>query len=641
MQNTKLKSIICSALTGILISSYSLPVFGTNNKLLNEDFEGSLTNWNITKENWSIKETSSNNVLYHNSNSEGRIEAGNTTWRNYTISADIKIDTFFGSDRGALLAGRYTNGNNYYSVSLSNKNNGTIYLKKKVNGSSTTLATIKTPLSTDTWYNVSLEFEDTLINVYLDNKLILTATDSSFSNGKIALISNKSECNFDNVLVSTNTITTTPNIPNTDDEASDIPENTEPVNPEVPENSIVPETPESNPSIPEDNNTDSSDDLIDSTVSRSAFGYGENAIGGANTVVPVFEVYTRDQLKTALSQKVLDPETGKVSSTAPRTIVLMADINLCVDSKGNEFIPGVSSTNDMIWQSGSDMLKDVVLKVNSNTTILGKYDHETGSGRTLSGGGLKVSGSDNVVIKYINFADAYDFFPEWDGSEWNTEIDNLVLDNATNVWIDHCTFSDGDNIETATDCKDPNNPIHHDGLLDIKKGSDYITISNSTFENHKKAILIGHSDSASSTDAGKLHITFANNYFNNIKERMPRLRYGNIHSYNNYYTCDSSHSIGYIYGMGIRSTVYSEDNIFDIKSANIYKAMNSGTATYFYEEKGSILNGSLIEANTYGASTPAYSETAAPTYDYTSIKITEDNYKAVKDYIINNAGHTN
>ncbi|MDO4534544.1 MAG: pectate lyase [Clostridium perfringens] len=387
------------------------------------------------------------------------------------------------------------------------------------------------------------------------------------------------------------------------------------------------------------------DVLMENTKAVSytkAIGYGEKAIGGENTAVKVFEVRTRDELKNALSAKVLDPSTGKTSVTAPRVIVLMNDINLCVDSRGKEFIPGVSSTKDMIWTSGSDMAKDVILKVNSNTTILGKYENESGEGRTIYGGGLKLSsGTDNVIIKHINFADAYDFFPEWDGSEWNTELDNLTLEGATNVWIDHCTFSDGDNVEVAEDCKDINQPIYHDGLLDIKKGSDLVTISNCVFENHKKAILIGHSDSASSTDAKKLRVTFTNNYFNNIKERMPRVRYGNIHSFNNYYTSDSNHSIGYVYGMGINSTVYSEDNIFDLSKGSIYKSMNSGTATYFYEECGSILNGKLVGSSTYGATKPAYTTSAKPSYKYTSIDVTESNYNSVKNSIISNAGHKN
>ncbi len=49
-----------------------------------------------------------------------------------------------------------------------------------------------------------------------------------------------------------------------------------------------------------------------------------------------------------------------------------------------------------------------------------------------------------------------------------------IHNKSTNVWVDHCTFEDYPLV-----------------LLDIKRGSDSVTISWSRFENSTHAILLG------------------------------------------------------------------------------------------------------------------------------------------------------
>lgn len=71
---------------------------------------------------------------------------------------------------------------------------------------------------------------------------------------------------------------------------------------------------------------------------------------------------------------------------------------------------------------------------------------------------------------------------------------------------------------------------HHDGLVDIVNGSDNVQIINNKFLNHNKAILIGNSDKRIS-DKGKLNVLIQENYFYNISQRIPRVRYGNIRVY--------------------------------------------------------------------------------------------------------------
>ncbi|MCY8381565.1 pectate lyase, partial [Bacillus haynesii] len=53
---------------------------------------------------------------------------------------------------------------------------------------------------------------------------------------------------------------------------------------------------------------------------------------------------------------------------------------------------------------------------------------------------------------------------------------------------------------------------HHDGLLDIKKQSDFITVSYSIFSGHSKNTIIGSSDSYKA-DNGHLRVTFHHNLY--------------------------------------------------------------------------------------------------------------------------------
>lgn len=96
---------------------------------------------------------------------------------------------------------------------------------------------------------------------------------------------------------------------------------------------------------------------------------------------------------------------------------------------------------------------------------------------------------------------------------------------SSNIWIDHVDVSSDQDHD-----KD-----YYDGLLDFKRGSDYITVSNSYIHDHWKASLVGHSNSNEEEDKGKLHITYANNYWQNLNSRGPSIRFGTGHIYNNYY----------------------------------------------------------------------------------------------------------
>jgi pectate lyase len=50
-----------------------------------------------------------------------------------------------------------------------------------------------------------------------------------------------------------------------------------------------------------------------------------------------------------------------------------------------------------------------------------------------------------------------------------------------------------------------------------------------------------------------------------VGQRAPRVRFGQVHVYNNYYFVGSSTPYGYSWGVGIESQIYAENNVFDIQ----------------------------------------------------------------------------
>src|SRR2546428_95349 len=201
----------------------------------------------------------------------------------------------------------------------------------------------------------------------------------------------------------------------------------------------------------------------------------------------------------------------------------------------------------------------VQVKVSANTTIVGV------GGARLVGLNLVLDQVDNVIIRDLTFIDAYDCFPQWDptdGSQgnWNSQYDNISLNGATHVWIDHNAFGDGEH----PDAKQPTylgRPYQsHDGALDIAKASDMVTVSWNRFADHDKVMLIGSSDTATA-DAGKLNVTIHHNGFSGVGQRTPRVRFGKVDVYDNLYEIPNAAGYTYSWGVGIEGKLYAENNV--------------------------------------------------------------------------------
>ena len=213
--------------------------------------------------------------------------------------------------------------------------------------------------------------------------------------------------------------------------------------------------------------------------------------------------------------------------------------------------------------------KNIKLKVPANTTIVG-----LGASAKIEGLNLDVRAVDNVIIRNVQFIDAHDCFPQWDPTDgatgnWNSEYDNISVYNSTHVWVDHNTFTDGQN-------QDKRQPFYfgrpwqvHDGQLDITNGSDWVTYSWNVFTDHDKTNLLGSTNNPSQ-DLDKLHITVHHNLYRNVIQRLPRVRFGQVHVYNNVYQIPRKTAVNgesafeYALGVGFQSAIYAEKNVFEL-----------------------------------------------------------------------------
>lgn len=207
----------------------------------------------------------------------------------------------------------------------------------------------------------------------------------------------------------------------------------------------------------------------------------------------------------------------------------------------------------------------ITFKHGANLSILG---HEA----ELVGIGIRIWNYHNVIIQNLKIREV--FYPD----------DALSVEECHHVWINHNELHSkiGPGIGVDT----------YDGLLDIKKGSRYITVSWNHFHHHMKCMLIGHTDNATQGEIDRdMRITIHHNIFEYTNGRNPSLRWGAAHIFNNYYGNIDD------YAIALRQGAHGliENNIFhNVKtSISTNKFTGEGKACV----SGNIYSGSADESS--------------------------------------------
>lgn len=251
----------------------------------------------------------------------------------------------------------------------------------------------------------------------------------------------------------------------------------------------------------------------------------------------------------------------------------------------------------------------------SNTTLVG-----AGPGSSISGAALRINRAENVIVRNLTVRDAADCFPSWDPTDgdtgnWNSEYDLLqIINGSRNVWVDHAHFTDAPNLDSAQPSYFGRPYQVHDGAVDVTNGSDLVTMSYNRFSEHDKLLLIGSTDSTSRGDVGKLRVTIHHNVFDNVGQRAPRVRYGQVDVYNNHFRTSDPSGIpyGYTFGAGVESHLYAEANAVtlpaDIPTASVISYFKGKAIATI----GNAVNGKIVDLReAYNAAAPADRQLAA------------------------------
>lgn len=260
--------------------------------------------------------------------------------------------------------------------------------------------------------------------------------------------------------------------------------------------------------------------------------------------------------------------TGGGSASAV-TVSTLAAFKSAVTGSSSKVV----KVNGLISLSGQ-------VDVGSNTTVLG-----VGSASGLTGGGLRLKNVTNVVVRNLVISKSV------------APADGITVQASTKVWIDHNAFSS--DLDHGKD--------YYDGLVDISHASDYVTVSWNTFKNHYKGSLVGHSDNNASEDTGHLRVTYHHNWFDQVNSRIPSLRFGTGHFYDNYVVGAETavHS-----RMGAQ--MFVQNNVFRDTEVAVTTNRDSDVDGYA-NLSGNDLGGAATEISQVGTFTsPPYSYTAEP-----------------------------
>jgi pectate lyase len=188
------------------------------------------------------------------------------------------------------------------------------------------------------------------------------------------------------------------------------------------------------------------------------------------------------------------------------TVTTATDLATYVGIIDTPYIIQVSGVIDL------NSLTDKKISIRSNKTIKG-----IGENPTIIGSLAFKNGSSNVIIERLNITAPTSSYGEGDGISVKEDINNVFITKCTlyNCW---------------------------DGCIDITRRSDWVTVSwckfyfSSMNSNNDRVHLVGAGDTHD--DQGKLHITFHHNWYGTFCwQRIPSVRFGRAHVYNNYYNC--------------------------------------------------------------------------------------------------------
>jgi pectate lyase len=217
------------------------------------------------------------------------------------------------------------------------------------------------------------------------------------------------------------------------------------------------------------------------------------------------------------------------------------------------------------------------LMVTSNKSFLG-----AGVGTAVVNAGFKLVNVSNVVFRNFTVRDSY-IAGDFEGKRPDNDRDGIQMDTSTHIWVDHMHFT-----------------RLGDGLVDIRKDCDNVTLSWNVFSDHNKALGEGWTSNVVT------RLTLHHNWIRNTHQRNASLdNTAASHVYNNYLEDISSYGMlgrnaallvvegnyfrdvrNPLHHQGAGGELVARDNIFEACSGNTGRERGTAfdpSAAYSYE----------------------------------------------------------
>lgn len=290
------------------------------------------------------------------------------------------------------------------------------------------------------------------------------------------------------------------------------------------------------------------------------------------------------------------------------------EINQAMCARANDdtpliiYVSGVINHANTKKASGSCDTTDneIQFKRVKNISLIG-----TSNGALLDEIGIHLREASNIIIQNLHIRNV-----KKSGSPTSNGGDAIGMEKEVyNVWVDH-NFLEASGGEKSG----------YDSLLDMKNTTQYVTVSYNHFYLSGRGGLMGSSDKDTTTT----YATFHHNWYDTIDSRMPLLRHGTAHAYNNYYN-DMKKS-----GMNPRigGSIKAENNHFE--------RANNPIGTFYTNDMGFWdVSGNIFEDVTW---TPASKEQPAGPNPVSTISINIpygyqlDDASCVKNIVMKSAG---
>lgn len=286
-------------------------------------------------------------------------------------------------------------------------------------------------------------------------------------------------------------------------------------------------------------------------------GYAESyGVSGGGLLKENSENY----YQVATAEEFLAALNSVKTKGKPSVIELTADIGL-----GSKELGGLMNTYSAIIKPYTNQpLTHPTLKSTGVSVLtvqkmkdLTIFSH---NGSTIKHANITLKESSNIMIRNLRFDELWEWDEATAGAYDRNDWDYMTIQKSDGIWIDHCSFYKA--YDGVIDIKTPapasnvtiswcnflpgsKDGTFLDAMMNELKANpgnypnSYQTMLNAGMTEEqiynyayaqKKTFLLGQSDSA--TDAVGIKATFANNYFANSMDRLPRLRYGTSHVYN-------------------------------------------------------------------------------------------------------------